>query len=74
MVEPKCPECGHSEFEYRYIFPEGKTQEWKERIIQFKADGRNKNWIEDIKKQFNENDPCAVVFCTNCGYILGVAK
>ena len=43
-------------------------------MFQYKADGRNTNWIEDIKTQFNENNPCAIVFCTNCGYIIGVAK
>ncbi|HUT81281.1 MAG TPA: hypothetical protein VMZ29_08770 [Candidatus Bathyarchaeia archaeon] len=74
MVEPKCPECGKHEFEYRYIFPEGKTQEWKERVIQFKADGRNEQWIQSIKSQFEDQNLCVVVYCTSCGYILGVAK
>ena len=74
MVEPKCPECGESEFEFRYIFQEGKTQEWKERVIQYRADGRNEQWIEDVKKKFNEDNPCAIAFCTKCGYIIGVAK
>ena len=74
MAEPKCPGCGHYVFEYRYIFPEGKTQEWKERLIQFKADGRNNKWIQDIKKQFNDYDPCAIIFCTHCGHIIGAAK
>ena len=74
LAEPKCPECGKSEFEYRFVFPEGKTKEWKERQIQHRADGRNEQWISDVKKQFNEQNPCAVVFCTNCGHVIGVAK
>ncbi len=74
MAEPKCPACGKHEFEYRYIFQEGKTQEWKERVIQYKADGRNEQWIQNMKTQFEDQNPCAVVYCTNCGYILGVAK
>ncbi len=74
MVEPKCPECEKNEFEFRYIFQEGMTQEWKERLIQHRADGRNEKWIEDVKKQFNEDNPCAIAFCTSCGYIVGVAK
>ena len=66
--------CGKNEFEYRYIFLEGKTQEWKERIIQYRADGRNEQWIQDIKQQFYGPNPCAIAFCTSCGYIIGVAK
>jgi len=74
LAKPKCPECGKNEFEYRYIFPEGKTKEWKERQIQHRADGRNEQWIADVKKQFNEQNPCTVAFCTDCGYVIGVAK
>jgi predicted nucleic-acid-binding Zn-ribbon protein len=74
LTEPKCPECGNNEFEYRYIFSEGKTNEWKERKIQYKADGRNEQWIDNVKRQFNEPNPCAVVFCIKCGNIIGVAK
>jgi len=74
MVDPKCPECGKDVFEYRYIFSEGKTFEWKERVIQYKADGRNDQWISDVKTQFDDQHPCAVVFCTSCGFIIGVAK